>query len=128
MEISAEMLRGDIRSIHSALEEVLHCARPDVPSWRFPGRLSAALSLDDVLAPPSAARQEEGEDGGRVVLLEAVVDRLLLLLQASLKLWSEAEERSSSRPIPLSLSSAVKKYCRQLLQRTRKTQSLQKQV
>ena len=120
MGSSKEMLRSDIRTIHGALEEVLNCARPDVPSWRFPGRLSASLSLEDVLGP--------SEEQERASLLEGIVDRLLLLLQASLKLWTEAEERRPSHPLPLSLSSAVRKFCRQLLQTRRKTQLLQTQV
>ena len=110
---SSEMLLGDLRSIHGALKELLSSARPDVPSWRFPGRLSASLTLDDLLP---------GQDDNRVILLEGIVDRLLLLLQASLKLWNE------DRSLPLSLSSTVKKFCKQLLQTRDKTHSLKHRV
>ena len=113
---SSEALLGDLRTIHTALEEVLGCSRPEVPSWRFPGRLSASLSQDDLLA--ISPGQEE-----RVVALEGIVDRLLLLLQASLSLWSDGRHA-----LPLSLSSTVKKYCRNLLQTGHKTHSLQKKV
>ena len=113
---SSEMLLGDLRSIHGALKELLSSARPDVPSWRFPGRLSASLTLDDLL-PLSP-----GQDDNRVILLEGIVDRLLLLLQASLKLWNE------DRSLPLSLSSTVKKFCKQLLQTRDKTHSLKQRV
>ena len=69
---SAELLRCDLRAIYSAVGEVLSCSKPDVPSWRFPEKLSASVTLDDVLA----SRGSEGvDDGGRVALLEGVVDR-----------------------------------------------------
>ena len=121
---SSEMLRSDLRAIYGALGEVLSFARPDVPSWRFPGRLSASLALDDLLSPE--ARQEDLQ-AERRTLLEGVVDRLLLLLQASLKLWHEADGRHS-QPLPLSLSSAVKKFCRHLLQMSRKSHNLSAQL
>lgn len=54
--------------------------------------------------------------------------RLLLLLQSSLKLWNEEAEGHHSHPLPLSLPSAVKKYCRKLLHRTKHTHDLQQQV
>lgn len=118
------MLRSDLGAIHGALGDVLNCARLDVPSWRFPGRLSASLTLDDVMKPSGKPAEE---DAGRVALLEGIVDRLLLLLQASLRLWNEADDRPC-HPLPLSLSSTAKKYCRQLLQTRQKSRSFQKQV
>ena len=69
---SSELLRCDLRALHTALGEVLSCSQPDVPSWRFPEKLSASVTLDDVLA----SRESKGEgDCGRVALLEGIVDR-----------------------------------------------------
>lgn len=140
---SSDALRGDLRAIHSALGEVLNCTQPQVPSWRFPEKLSTLVTLDDMLGEP------EGCDdvSARACLLEGIVDRydqlssqqmcnsphplslcrLLLLLQGSLKLWNEADGHPS-HPLPLSLSSAVKKYCRKLVQKTKHVQGLQQLV
>lgn len=126
------MLHGDLRVIQTALSEVLSCVLPSVPSWKFPEKLSTDVSLDDLLTTV------DSED--RVNLLEGIIDRqvffyclyykqdsfndcrLLLLLQTSLKLWDE------NSPLPLSLSSTVKKYCKQLLVIRKSRSNLQKQV
>ena len=71
---SCEMLRDDLRAVHSALGEVLSCAQPDAPSWRFPEKLSASVTLDDLLEARGA--DEDGK-GGRVLLLEGMVDRYI---------------------------------------------------
>ena len=69
---SSELLRCDLRAIHGAIGEVLSCSQPNVPSWRFPEKLSASVTLDDVLA---SRESESAGDSGRVALLEGIVDR-----------------------------------------------------
>lgn len=82
---SSEILRSDLRTIHSALGEVLSHTQPDVPSWCFPEKLSAAVTLDDVFANC----EPEGEgSGGRVILLEGIVDRYGLIPVSVLQ-WRE---------------------------------------
>lgn len=61
------MLRSDLRTIHSALGEVLNCTGPQVPSWRFPERISTSVTLDDVLTVEASSERE--------ILLEGIVDR-----------------------------------------------------
>ena len=70
---SLEILCGDLRVIYAALGEVLSCTHPDVPSWRFPEKLSTSVTLEDVLG----CRESESEDsnGGKVLLLEGIIDR-----------------------------------------------------
>ena len=65
----SEMLCGDLRAIQSALREVLSQAQPQVPSWRFPERLSTAITIDDLLT------LSDGGSSDRVNLLEGIVDR-----------------------------------------------------
>lgn len=67
---SREILRNDLCTIHSALGEVLSCTRPQVPSWRFPEKLSASVTLDDVLTGGESEANSERE-----VFLEGIVDR-----------------------------------------------------
>lgn len=67
---SREILRNDLCIIHSALGEVLSCTRPQVPSWRFPEKLSASVTLDDVLTGRESEANSERE-----VFLEGIVDR-----------------------------------------------------
>lgn len=64
------MLRHDLRSVQDALGEVLSCAQPKVPSWRFPERLAAGVVLEDVLN-----RSDDSNEGSRLLLLEVMVDR-----------------------------------------------------
>lgn len=63
-------MRNDLCTIHSALGEVLSCTRPQVPSWRFPEKLSASVTLDDVLNGHESETSSEKE-----ILLEGIVDR-----------------------------------------------------
>lgn len=50
-----------------------------------------------------------------------------MLLQSSLKLWNDAEGHST-HPLPLTLSSTVKKYCKKLVRDASTTQQLRDQA
>ena len=74
---SSDELRGDLRTIHSALGEVLSCRQPQAPSWRFPEKLATSVTLEDVQVV--SCEYKDCEDlNTRACLLEGIVDRYTL--------------------------------------------------
>ena len=66
-----EGLRSDLRGVQAALKDLLERmeCRLQVPSWRFPEKLSSSLNIDELL-------RKQGDDC-HVFLLELIIDRYL---------------------------------------------------
>ena len=125
--IPVTSLQHDLSSIQSAITSMLSKMNysPIVPSWRYPEKMAVAVELEGLIA---SSRKEEER---RLLVTELIVDRytwlaysnhsccytdyrLLLLLQLAIQLINARGSRHRSA-VPLTLSSAVRKFSKYVL-------------
>ncbi|XP_061672691.1 coiled-coil domain-containing protein 157 isoform X2 [Syngnathoides biaculeatus] len=115
-----ESLQKDVADLQCAIADVFTTTGPvRVFSWKFPDKLSCNLDLD--LEQYSFMDEEdEFNQHAHLVLLELVIDRLLLLLQASnayvVKLSSSNRNQRAHQKEFMSIGLVAKDYWRHLLQ------------
>lgn len=72
-----ESLRNDLKAIQGGLKELVSRAEGlQVPSWRFPEKLSTSLEVQELMKGASySTGDEEKNCSTHVLLLEIAVDR-----------------------------------------------------
>ncbi|XP_077416682.1 coiled-coil domain-containing protein 157 isoform X2 [Vanacampus margaritifer] len=117
-----ESLQKDLADLQCAIEDVFSTTGPvHVFSWKFPDKLSTNLDLD-LEQYSFMDGEDEFNQHVHIVLLELVIDRLLLLLQASNAYVEELSSNNRSQQTDhkgcMSIGLVVKKYRHHLLQFT----------
>ncbi|XP_077378521.1 coiled-coil domain-containing protein 157 isoform X3 [Festucalex cinctus] len=115
-----ESLQKDLADLQCAIEDVFSTTGPvHVFSWKFPDKLSTKLDLD-LEQYSFMDGEDEFNQHVHVVLLELVIDRLLLLLQASNAYVEEMSSNNRNQQTDhkgcMSIGLVVKKYWHHLLQ------------
>ncbi|KAM9822302.1 coiled-coil domain-containing protein 157 [Syngnathus typhle] len=115
-----ESLQKDLTDIQCAIVDVFSANGPlHVYSWKFPDKLACNVDLD-LEHYNFVNGEDEFNQHVHIVLLELVIDRLLLLLQASdayvEELSSNKRNQQTDQKGCMSIGLVVKKYWRDLLQ------------
>ncbi|KAK2191714.1 hypothetical protein NP493_47g04026 [Ridgeia piscesae] len=117
-----ESLQSDITNLQEAVVDVFSRVGPvRSPSWKYPDKTGCDLDLTQLLDTYDYSDDEEDAQLSHVVLLELVIDRLVLLIQAMSRyvecsLTSGQSQSTSPASSSTSIGLVVKKYWNKMVQ------------